>query len=211
MPFQLVMALIKHIINLKPSNLIWKTTALPWFPLHYLLYWLTPVGFSSLMFVTCIPLFFMLLCVLSFTTFFNCTPSCNFAITVIFVMIKNPGYLFSYGWNYWTGIQLEIYQPSQLTWLIWIYVQYVTKKSNKYIYTLNCDMCQYTFHTTCTLLTKTESDDFMQSGSQDLTCRICAESLFPFNHAVENEDFLNIWMNYIMHQYQIILKLCIRK
>ena len=45
------------------------------------------------------------------------------------------------------------------------------------------------FSQNCTLLTKTEFDDFMQSGSQDWTCRICAESLFPFNHAVENEDF----------------------
>ena len=42
-----------------------------------------------------------------------------------------------------------------------------------------------------TLLTKTEFDDFMQSGFQDWTCRICAESLFQLNHAVENEDFFN--------------------
>ena len=53
-------------------------------------------------------------------------------------------------------------------------------------------MCQYTFHKNCTLLTKTEFDDFMQSGSEDWTCRICAESLFPLDHAVENEDFFNI-------------------
>ena len=127
LPFQLVMVLIKHVINFWPSNLIWKTTALPWSPLHCLVYWLTPVGFSSFMFVTCFPLIFMLLCVWSFTTFFNCTPLCNFAITLIFVMMKNTGYLYLYEWNYRTGIQLDIYQPSQITWLIWIYVQYVTK------------------------------------------------------------------------------------
>ena len=42
------------------------------------------------------------------------------------------------------------------------------------------------------IINKKWFDDFMQSGSQDWTCKICAESLFPFNHAVENEDFLNI-------------------
>ena len=86
----------------------------------------------------------------------------------------------------------------------------LNKKSYKYTHTLKCDMCQYTFHKNCRLLTKTELGDFMQSGSQDWTCGICAESLFLFNHAVENGDFLNILMNSILYQYLIIMKLCIR-
>ena len=57
---------------------------------------------------------------------------------------------------------------------------------------LKCDICQYTFNKNCTVLTKTEFDGFIKYGSQDWNCSICAESLFPINHAVGNEDFLNI-------------------
>ena len=48
------------------------------------------------------------------------------------------------------------------------------------------------FSQKCYLVIKIEFHDFMQWGSKDWTCRICAESSFWFNLAVENEDFLNI-------------------
>ena len=86
------------------------------------------------------------------------------------------------------------------------------KKSNKCTYTLKCDMCQYTFHKNCTLLTKNEFDDFMQSGSQDWTCRICAENLYFHSIMLLKTKISWIfWMNSIMYQYLIIAKLCIRK
>ena len=149
------------------------------------------------MFVTCFH-FLMLYCVLSFTTLFNCTPLCYFAIIVIFVIMTNRGYIFSYGWNYQTGIQLKIYQPSQLTWLILIYVQYIAKITNKYTCTLKCDRCQFTFHKNCTLLTNTELKT---------SC-----NLDPKTGLIKYVKISWIfWMNAIMYMYSIIPMLCIRK
>ena len=44
-------------------------------------------------------------------------------------------------------------------------------------------------HRNCTLFTNNEYNDFVKTGSQDWTCRICAESIFPFNHIVVDDVF----------------------
>ena len=57
------------------------------------------------------------------------------------------------------------------------------------MYALTCNLCSYPIHRNCTLFTNNEYDDFVKTGSQDWTCRICAESIFPFNHIVVHDVF----------------------
>ena len=160
MPFQLVMVVIKHVINFWPSNLIWKQQHYHDFPPHYLVYWLTPVGFSSVMFVTCFPLFFMLLCVcFQFHHLLQLHTNCDLcddekSWISIFIRMELPDW--DPAWD------LSTFSVNMGDMNI---CPICSKKSNKYTYTLKCDMCQYTFHKHFTLLT--EFGDFMQSGSQE--------------------------------------------
>ena len=57
------------------------------------------------------------------------------------------------------------------------------------MYALTCNLCSCPIHRNCTLFTNDEYNDFVKTGSQDWTCRICAESIFPFNHIAVDDVF----------------------
>ena len=54
---------------------------------------------------------------------------------------------------------------------------------------LKCDLCCKLTHKNCTLFTIKEYNDFIKTGNPVWTCRICAESIFPFNHIVDNDVY----------------------
>ena len=57
------------------------------------------------------------------------------------------------------------------------------------MYALTCNLCSYPIHRNCTLFTNDVYNDCVKTGSQDWTCRICAEPIFPFNHIVVDDVF----------------------
>ena len=64
------------------------------------------------------------------------------------------------------------------------------KKVLIHMYKIKCDICSSPVHKNCTLLTKNEYHDFIISGSPDWTCQNCVESIFPFNHIIDDNVFL---------------------
>ena len=63
------------------------------------------------------------------------------------------------------------------------------KKVLIHMYALTCNLCSCPIHRNCTLFNNDEYNDFVKTGSQDWTCSICAESIFPFNHIVVDDVF----------------------
>ena len=59
------------------------------------------------------------------------------------------------------------------------------------MYSLKCDACHNLVHRNCTLFTINEYDDFIKTGNLDWTCRICIETIFPFNRITDNHVFEN--------------------
>ena len=57
------------------------------------------------------------------------------------------------------------------------------------MHVLKCDLCSKLTHRNCTLFTIKEYNDFVKTGNPAWTCRICAESIFPFNHIVDNDVY----------------------
>ena len=57
------------------------------------------------------------------------------------------------------------------------------------MHALKCDLCCKLTHKNCTLFTIKEYNDFIKTGNPVWTCRICAESVFPFNHIVDNDVY----------------------
>ena len=57
------------------------------------------------------------------------------------------------------------------------------------MYKIKCDLCSSPVHKNCTLFTKNEYHDFIISGSPDWTCQNCVESIFPFNHIIDDNVF----------------------
>ena len=65
------------------------------------------------------------------------------------------------------------------------------KKVLIHMYALKCDACHTLVHRNCTLFTINEYDDFIKTGNLDWTCRICIETIFPFNRITDNHVFQN--------------------
>ena len=57
------------------------------------------------------------------------------------------------------------------------------------MHVLKCDLCCKLTHRNCTLFTIKEYNDFIKTGNPAWTCRICAESIFPFNHIIDNDVY----------------------
>ena len=66
------------------------------------------------------------------------------------------------------------------------------KKVSTHMYALTCHLCCHPVHRNCTLFTSIEYDEFIKNGSPDLTCRICLESIFPFNYMVDDAAFHSV-------------------
>ena len=63
------------------------------------------------------------------------------------------------------------------------------KKDIINLHAFKCDLCCKLTHRNCTLFTIKEYNDFIKTGNPVWTCRICAESIFPFNHIVDNDVY----------------------
>ena len=64
------------------------------------------------------------------------------------------------------------------------------------MYALKCGASHNLVHRNCTLFTINEYDDFIKSGNLDWTCRICIESIFPFNRITDDDVFQNSLVEY---------------
>ena len=54
---------------------------------------------------------------------------------------------------------------------------------------IKCDLCSDVFHKECTMLTNSEFNELSEVQINYWSCRICNESLFPFNHTEDDHVF----------------------
>ena len=65
-----------------------------------------------------------------------------------------------------------------------------------HMYALTCDLCYHPVHRNCSLFSCNEYNEFIKNGRRDWTCRICLESVFPFNHMVNDTVFHNVLVEF---------------
>ena len=64
-----------------------------------------------------------------------------------------------------------------------------TKKVSSYMFKVKCCLCSNMYHKNCTLLNENMFRELSQSQRENWSCRICNESLFPFNNIDDDDIF----------------------